>query len=76
MRVLSTTAATHARPIDPFRSSVNLTEPDFRVVVARLTATLWPVGPYPILILKGEQSSDKSTLARTLKVEGTRKSRL
>jgi hypothetical protein len=55
---------------------VNLSEPDFRVVVARLTATLRPVGPHPILILKGEQSPDKSTLARMLKVEGTRKSRL
>jgi hypothetical protein len=54
--------------IDLLRSYVNLTEPDFRLVVAWLTAALRPVGPYPILVLNGEQSSGKSTLARILRL--------
>jgi hypothetical protein len=52
--------------IDLFRSCVNLNEPNFRLVVARLTAAPRPVGPHPILVLNGEQSSGKSTLARIL----------
>ena len=54
--------------IDRLRSYVNLTEPDFRLVVAWLTAALRPVGPYPVLVLNGEQSSGKSTLARILRL--------
>ena len=54
--------------IDLLRSYVNLTEPDFRLVVAWLTAAPRPVGPYPILVLNGELSSGKSTLARILRL--------
>ena len=54
--------------IDLLRSYVNLTEPDFRLMIAWLTAALRPVGPYPILVLNGEQSSGKSTLARILRL--------
>ena len=54
--------------IDLLRPYVNLTEPDFRLTIAWLTAALRPVGPYPILVLNGEQSSGKSTLAKILRL--------
>ena len=43
--------------IDLLRSYVNLTEPDFRLMIAWLTAAMRPVGPYPVLVLNGEQRS-------------------
>jgi hypothetical protein len=58
----------HDGSIDLLRPYVNLTEPDFRLVIAWLTAALRPVGPYPILVLNGEQASGKSTLARILRL--------
>ena len=54
--------------IDLLRSYVNLTKRDFRLMIAWLTAALRPVGPYPVLVLNGEQSSGKSTLARILRL--------
>ncbi len=54
--------------ISLLRSYVNLTEPDFRLMVAWLTAALRPIGPYPVLVLNGEQSSGKSTLAKILRL--------
>jgi hypothetical protein len=53
--------------IDLLRPYVNLTEPDLRLMIAWLTAALRPVGPYPVLVLNGEQSSGKGTLARILR---------
>ena len=37
-------------------------------MVTWLTAVLRPVGPYPILVLNGEQASAKSTLAKVLRL--------
>ena len=54
--------------IDLLRKYVNLSEPDFRLMIAWLTAAMRPVGPYPVLVLNGEQSSGKSTLARILRM--------
>jgi hypothetical protein len=54
--------------IDRLRPYVNLTEADFRLMIAWLTAALRPVGPYPILVLNGDQASGKSTLARILRL--------
>jgi energy-coupling factor transporter ATP-binding protein EcfA2 len=54
--------------IDLLRPFVNLTEPDFRLMIGWLTAALRPVGPYPILVLNGEQGSGKSTLAKILRL--------
>ena len=54
--------------IDLLRQYVNLTEADFRLMIAWLTAALRPVGPYPILVLNGEQSSGKSTLVKILRL--------
>jgi len=54
--------------IDLLRPYVNLTEPDFRLLIAWLAAALRPVGPYPILVLYGEPESAKSTLAKILRL--------
>jgi putative DNA primase/helicase len=43
------------------------TEDDFRLLIAWLIGCLHPTGPYPILILTGEQGSAKSTAARILR---------
>ena len=54
--------------IDLLRPYVNLKEPDFRLLIGWLAAVLRPVGPYPILVIMGEQGSAKSTLARILRL--------
>ena len=53
--------------IDLLRPYVNLTDVDFRLMIAWLTAAMRPTGPYPILVLQGEQGSSKSTLARIMR---------
>src|SRR5262249_8821736 len=40
---------------------------DWRLLVAWLVATLRPTGPYPVLVVHGEQGSAKSTLGRVLR---------
>jgi hypothetical protein len=47
---------------------VNLSEPDFRLLVGWMAAALAPEGPYPILAIHGEQGSAKSTLARIVRL--------
>jgi hypothetical protein len=54
--------------IELLRPYVNLTDADFQLLSAWLTAALRPVGPYPILVLYGEQGSAKSTLAKILRL--------
>ena len=53
--------------IDLLRPYVNLCEPDFRLLIAWMTAALRPVGPYPILVLRGEPGSGKSTVAKLIR---------
>jgi len=54
--------------IEALRPFVNTaTDKDWRLVVAWLVAALRPEGPYPALVLQGEQGSAKSTLARFLR---------
>jgi hypothetical protein len=48
--------------IDLLKKYTNLAEGDFPLSLAWITAAR-PFGPYPILILTGEQGSDKSTMA-------------
>jgi len=50
--------------IDLLKKYTNIADADFPLLVAWMTAALRPVGPYPILILTGEQGSAKSTMAR------------
>jgi putative DNA primase/helicase len=53
---------------EPLRHFLNLgSEEDFILVVSFLVGTLSPRGPYPILVLTGEQGSLKSSTSRTLK---------
>lgn len=49
------------------RPFVNVTEDDFVLVVAFLIAALRPDGPFPIMVLQGEQGSAKSTTARVIR---------
>ena len=46
---------------------VNVSEVDRPLTIGWLLATLNPSGPYPILVLQGEQGSAKSTSARNLR---------
>jgi hypothetical protein len=54
--------------ISLLRPYVNLGEVDFRLFVAWLTAAIRPDGPYPPLVLYGEQGSAKTTLARVARL--------
>jgi hypothetical protein len=54
--------------IESLRSLVNVRDRvDWTLLLAWLVAALRPTGPYPILVLHGEQGSAKSTLARVLR---------
>jgi len=53
--------------IELLRPYVNLTEPDFRLLIGWMAAALMPDGPYPILAIHGEHGSAKSTLARIVR---------
>ncbi len=51
------------------RPFVNIaSDADWILLSAWLVATLRPTGPYPVLVLHGEQGSAKSTLARVLRL--------
>jgi hypothetical protein len=54
--------------INLLRPYVNLGELDFRLFVAWLTAAIRPAGPYPPLVLYGEQGSAKTTLAKVARL--------
>jgi hypothetical protein len=52
------------------RDFVNISrdsENDWRLLVSWLLAALRPTGPYPVLVVHGEQGSAKSTLVRVLR---------
>jgi hypothetical protein len=53
--------------IELLRSYVNVSEPEFRLLIGWMAAALLPEGPYPILAIHGEQGSAKSTLARVIR---------
>jgi hypothetical protein len=53
--------------IDLLRKYVNVNDADFPLLVGWMTAALRPAGPYPVLVLGGEQGSAKSTLARVVR---------
>lgn len=54
--------------VDELRAFVNVPDEDsWRLLVAWLVMAFRPTGPYPILILQGEQGSAKSTTARVLR---------
>ncbi|MGO9598367.1 MAG: bifunctional DNA primase/polymerase [Isosphaeraceae bacterium] len=50
------------------RPYVNMaSDDDFKLLVAWLTACLRPTGPYPVMMIQGEQGSAKSTTSRVLR---------
>jgi len=54
--------------LEELRPFLNLaSDEDWRLVVAWLLAALMPRGPYPVLVINGEQGSTKSTVTRVLK---------
>lgn len=54
--------------LDLLRPFLNVgSEEDFRLLIAWLLGCFHPKGPYPILILTGEQGSAKSTTAKVLR---------
>ena len=54
--------------IELLRRYVNLTDAEFRLTLAWVTAAMRPVGPYPILVLNGQYGSGKSSLAKILRL--------
>jgi len=54
--------------IDQLRDLINFgTEANFCMIVAWLVGALNPTGPYPLLVIGGEQGSAKSSLARAVR---------
>ena len=53
--------------IEELRRFVNASDDDFMMVIAWLVAALRHYGPYPILVLNGEQGSGKSVVSRMLR---------
>ncbi len=49
------------------RQFISAGDQDWRLIITWLLAALRPAGPYPILLLHGEQGSAKSTTARVLR---------
>ena len=56
------------KSIELLRPYVNATDADFRLLVAWITAAMRPAGPYPMLVLYGEQGAAKTTLAKLLRL--------
>lgn len=55
--------------IELLREFVNVeSEADFRLILAFLAVALRPSGPFPILIITGEQGAAKSTLAKIVRL--------
>jgi len=58
-----------AENLEDLRQLTNLrTENDFHLIVSWLVSALRPKGPYPILVVNGEQGSSKSTMSRLLRM--------
>ena len=53
--------------IEQLRPFINVTDDDWKLVVAWLMAAIRPTGPYPILLVNGEHGSCKSTTCRRLR---------
>ena len=54
--------------IDDLQRVINCEPDEVGLVVAWLAAALRPAGPYPVLVLTGEQGSAKTTVARVLRL--------
>ncbi len=54
--------------IENFMDTINASKTDQRLIIAWALSALKSSGPYPILVLQGEQGSGKSTIAKMLKL--------
>lgn len=54
--------------VDLLRPFCNVSDADWPLLVGYLAAAMRPAGPYPVLVLCGEQGSAKSTLARVVRM--------
>jgi hypothetical protein len=57
----------HGGTVEELRSLLNVGDEAFPLLIAWLIGALRPRGPYPVLVLQGEQGSGKSTTARMVK---------
>jgi hypothetical protein len=53
--------------LDLLKKHINVDDDEFLLLVGWLAAALRPTGPYPIMVLTGEQGSAKTTLARIVR---------
>jgi hypothetical protein len=53
--------------VDELRRFLNVNNEAFMLIVGWLVGALFPVGPYPILVINGEQGAGKSVLVRMLR---------
>jgi len=53
--------------IEQLRGFINASDDDFMLIVAWLVASMRHRGPYPMLVLNGEQGSGKSMVSRMLR---------
>jgi energy-coupling factor transporter ATP-binding protein EcfA2 len=57
----------HDGSLELLRPFVNLDEAEFRLLTGWMATALRPSGPYPVLVIYGEQGSGKSTLAKVIR---------
>jgi hypothetical protein len=57
----------HDGSIELLKPFVNVSPSDFHLLITWLAAALRPAGPYPVLAIRGEQGSAKSTLAKVVR---------
>jgi putative DNA primase/helicase len=53
--------------LEEFRRFFNVSDDDFMLVIACLVAALRPHGPFPILVVNGEQGTGKSVFSRIVR---------
>jgi hypothetical protein len=53
--------------LDLLRKYINVRDKDYYLLISWMLMALRPTGPYPVLVLSGEQGSAKSTTARMLR---------
>ena len=53
--------------LELLKSYINLDDDEFLLLIGWLATALRPAGPYPILVLNGEQGSAKTTLSRIVR---------
>jgi hypothetical protein len=66
--ILSLPVPSRNGSIELLRPYVNLTESHFRRAIVWLSAALLPCGPHPVLVIRGDEGSARTTLARVLKL--------